>query len=145
MYDADVKDPLSGNPVLIAAVRLLFDAVAGKWSDYILAMHNHIATLEEHIYTEPADDEFSPLLWQISKRLLHAERLLKFHTLLLENVQNELVDMTGPGTMEVDWLRQNLKDFARLSSEVEESLRKPVAHMVDLVSILDGLSGISLT
>lgn len=133
MYNSDVQEPLIGNPVVIAAIRLIFDAVAGKWSDYILAMHNYIATLEEHVYSQPANDEYSPLLWSVSKRLLQAERLLKFHVLLLENVQNELLDITGAGTMDPEWLRQSLKEFTRLSSEVEESLRRPVTYMVDLV------------
>lgn len=134
MYNADVEDPLVGNPVLIAAIRLIFDAVAAKWSDYILSWLNYVAALEERIYSQPADDKYSPLLWEASKRLQQAERLLKFHVLLLENVQHELTDITGPNTMEPDWLRQNLKEFTRLSSEVEESLRKPVAQMVDLLN-----------
>lgn len=134
MYNADVEDPLVGNPVLIAAIRLIFDAVAAKWSDYILSWLNYVAALEERIYIRPADDKYSPLLWESSKRLQQAERLLKFHVLLIENVQHELTDITGPNTMEPDWLRQNLKEFSRLSSEVEESLRKPVAQMVDLVN-----------
>ncbi len=134
MRHADVYDPLIGNPVLVAVVRLIFDAVAGKWSDYILAMHNYIVSVEEVVYSQPANDRYSPLLWTISKRLLQAERLIKFHLHLVENVQNELSGITGPETVEADWLRQNIKEFARLSSEIEESLRKPVAQMVDLVS-----------
>ena len=134
MYDADVEDPLIGNPVLVAAIRLCLDAVARKWSDYILFMHNYIVSLEEVIYSQPANDTYSPLLWNVSKRLLQAERLIKFHLHLIEDVQTGLVDITGPNTMEPDWLNQNAKEFARLSSEVEESLRKPVAQMVDLVS-----------
>ena len=133
MYNADVKDPLVGNPVLVAAIRLIFDAVAGKWSDYILAMHNYIVAVEEVIYSEPANDVYSPLLWTISKRLLQAERLIKFHLHLLENVQTGLTDITGQSTMGHDWLSQSIKEFARLSIEIEESLRKPVAQMVDLV------------
>jgi len=134
MYNADVENPLVGNPVLIAAVRHIFDAVSAKWSDYILSWLNYVAALEERIYSQPADDKYSPLLWGASKRLQQAERLLKLHILLLENVQHEFIDITGPSTMEPDWLRQNRKEFARLSSEVEESLRKPVAQMVDLVN-----------
>lgn len=133
MYNSDIQEPLIGNPVVVAAIRLIFDAVAGKWSDYILAMHNYIAALEEHVYSQPANDKYSPLLWSVSKRLLQAERLLKFHVLLLENVQHELLDITGAGTMDPEWLRQSLKEFARLTSEVEESLRRPVTYMVDLV------------
>lgn len=134
MYNAEAEDPLVGNPVLVAAIRLLFDAVAAKWSDYILSWLNYVTTLEEQIYSQPANDKYSPLLWGASKRLQQAERLLKFHVLLIENVQHDLKDITGPDTMESEWLRQTLKEFTRLSSEVEESLRKPVTQMVDLVS-----------
>ena len=133
MYDADVKDPFLSSPIVVAAIRLIFHTISDKWSEYILRMQNYIVAVEETIYSQPANDKFSPLLWKLSKRLLQAERLLKFHIHLLETVQVELTDITGPGTMEPDWLRQNLKEYARLSSEVEESLRKPVAQMVDLV------------
>lgn len=134
MRYANAQDPLIGNPVLVAAVKLIFDAVAAKWSDYILSWLHYVTALEEQIYSQPANDKYSALLWGASKRLQQAERLLKFHILLLENVQHELVDIFGTDTMEPDWLRQNLKEFSRLSSEVEESLRKPVAQLVDLVS-----------
>ena len=133
MYDADVQDPLKGNAVLVAAIKLIFDAVAGKWSDYILAMHSYVVSIEEVIYSQPANDRYSPLLWSVSKTLLQAERLIRLHLHLVENVQNELTDITGPNTMDPDWLRQNIKDFARLGVEIEESLRKPVSQMVDLV------------
>ena len=134
MNDVHVKDPLSGNPVLVAVVRLVFGAVADKWSDYILTMQNYIVSVEEIIYSQPANDKYSPLLWNVSKRLLQAERLIKFHRHLIENVQHELTDITGPDTMEPDWLRSIIEEFTRLNSEIEESLRKPVAQMVDLVS-----------
>lgn len=136
MRHADIETPLVGNPVLVAALRLIFDAIARKWSYYILYMHSYVTDLEEHVYSQPADDKYSPTLWGISKRLLRAERLLKFHILLLENVQNELADITGPKTMEPEWLRQNLKEYMRLSSEIEESLKKPITQMIDLVIFL---------
>ena len=135
MYDSDVQDPLIGNAVLVSAIKLVLDAVAGKWSDYILAMHSYVVSIEEAIYSQPANDKYSPLLWSVSKTLLQAERLIRLHLHLVENVQNELADITGPGTMDPDWLRQNIKDFSRLGVEIEESLRKPVAQMVDLVSL----------
>ena len=120
-------------PILSAIIQLIFDTIAGKWSAYVLSMHNHIAALEEIIYDQPADDRRAPALWSISKQLLQAERLMKFHMLLLENVQRDLTDLTG-NSKHPDWLGQNLNEFNRLSSEVEEMLKKPVANMVDLVS-----------
>ena len=121
------------NPLLSATIRLIFDTVAEKWSDYILSMHNYVVALEEIIYDQPADDRQAPVLWSISKQILQAERLMKFHVLLLENVQRDLTDLTR-NTARPDWLGQNLSEYKRLSSEVEETLKKPVAHMVDLVS-----------
>ena len=78
--------------------------------------------------------EAASALWSISKQLLQAERLMKFHVLLLENIQRDLADFTNNATRP-DWLEENLTDFKRLSSEVEEMLKKPVANMVDLVSL----------
>ena len=120
-------------PILSATIQLIFDAIAGKWSVYVRSMHNYIAALEEIVYDQPADDRRAPALWSISKQLLQAERLMKFHVLPLENVQRDLTDFTGNATRP-DWLEENLTDSKRLSSEVEEMLKKPVANMVDLVS-----------
>ena len=138
--DLEVVD----TPLLSAIIQLIFDTITGKWSAYVLSMHNHIATLEEIIYDQPADDRRAPALWGISKQLLQAERLMKSHVLLLENVQRDLTDLTG-NTTRPNWLGQNLAEFNRLSSEVEETLKKPVANMVDLVShelltVLEGRS-----
>ena len=127
--DLEVED----TPIVSAIIQLLFDTIAGKWSAYVLSMHNHIAALEEIIYDQPADDRRAPVLWSISKQLLQAERLMKFHMLLLENVQRDLTDLIG-NSKHPDWLGQNLNEFNRLSSDVEEMLKKPVANMVDLVS-----------
>ena len=128
------------NSTLAATIHLIFDTIAGKWSDFILSMHTYIVAFEEIIYDQPADDRRAPALWRVSKQLLQAERLIKFHILLLEVVQRDLTDITG-NAKGTDWLGQNLSDFKRLSSEVEETLKKPVAHMVDLVSyrLLNGL------
>lgn len=127
--DLEVVD----TPILSAVIQLIFDTIAGKWSVYVRSMHNHIAALEEIIYDQPADDRRALALWSISKQLLKAERLMRFHVLLLENVQRDLADFTGNLTRP-DWLEENLTEFKRLSSEVEEMLKKPVANMVDLVS-----------
>lgn len=107
--------------------------VVGGGSDYILSMHNYIVGLEEIMYNQPADDGRAHALWSIPKQLLQAERLDKFHVLLLEDVQRHLTNLTG-NTMRPDWLGQNLGDFKRLSGEVEETLKQPVAQLVDLVS-----------
>ena len=128
--DLEVVD----TPILSATIQLIFDTVAEKWSVYVRSMHNHIAALEAVIYDQPADDTRAPTLWSISKRLLQAERLMKFHVLLLENIQRDLAEFTGNSTRP-DWLEENLTDFKRLSSEVEEMLKKPVTNMVDLVSL----------
>lgn len=118
----------------LAVVGLAFEAVAARWVHYILCMHNYIASLEERVYENPADDSRTSALWSVSKQLLQAERLLKFHILLLENIQNDFGGLLEEESLPTDWLRPNLDEFKRLSSEVEETLKKPTAHMVDLVS-----------
>ena len=127
------ENELSSINLALSALQLTLEAVALKWSDYIFHMHIYIASLEEQIYSQPADDRHSSGLWSVSKQLLQAERLLKFQILLLENVQNDLAQLAEPDVRTPDWLRQSLNEFTRLSSEVEETLKKPIAHMVDLV------------
>ena len=50
-----------------------------------------------------------------------------------------MANATGPNALSADWLRQELDDFKRLGGEVEETLQKPIAHMLDLVSDLLGI------
>ncbi|KAL8853301.1 MAG: hypothetical protein Q9221_001777 [Calogaya cf. arnoldii] len=118
----------------LAVVGLAFEAVAARWVHYILCMHKYIASLEEDVYENPAADSRTSALWSVSKQLLQAERLLKFHILLLENIQNDFRSLLQTDSLSADWLRPNLDEFRRLSSEVEETLQKPTAHMVDLYS-----------
>jgi len=124
------------NTLAVAALRLVFDAIADKWGDYILHMDGFVSALGEDIYTDPANDEPSSALWSISKQLLQAESLLKSHIRLLETIQSELANATGLNTLGADWLRHELDEFRRLGGEVEETLQKPIAHMLDLVSNL---------
>lgn len=134
LEDLDEQSSQSGG-LALAVVGLAFEAVAARWVHYILCMHNYIASLEERVYENPADDSRTSALWSVSKQLLQAERLLKFHILLLENIQNDFGGLLQAESALADWLRPNLDEFRRLSSEVEETLKKPTAHMVDLVSI----------
>ncbi|KAL9618538.1 MAG: hypothetical protein Q9204_008391 [Flavoplaca sp. TL-2023a] len=111
-------------------------------------MHNYIASLEESVYEKPADDSRTNAVWSVSKQLLQAERLLKFQILLLENIQNDFGSLLQAEALPVDWLRSNLDEFKRLSSEVEETLKKPTAQMVDLmyksISIRDARQSLQL-
>ncbi|KAL8844099.1 MAG: hypothetical protein Q9176_001505 [Flavoplaca citrina] len=131
LEDLDDQDSRSGR-LAFAVVGLAFEAVAAKWVHYILCMHNYIASLEESVYEKPADDSRTNAVWSVSKQLLQAERLLKFQILLLENIQNDFGSLLQAEALPVDWLRSNLDEFKRLSSEVEETLKKPTAQMVDL-------------
>lgn len=128
LYDIDNEMYFSFSPLITSTIQLVFEAVAIKWSDYIYGMHAYVSALENQIYTDPANDTHTTSVWNVSKQLLQAERLLKFHILLLENLQSDLLPNQEDG-----WLRPNLQDFRRLFSEVEETLRKPVAQMVDLI------------
>ena len=97
------------NDLAVAAIHLLFDAIAGKWSDYILRMHGFISALAEDIYDQPENDEPTSALWRVSKQLLQAERLLKSHVQLAETVQVELMIFTRH--KKLDWLHQDLEEF----------------------------------
>ncbi|CAL8579465.1 hypothetical protein XPA_005209 [Xanthoria parietina] len=147
LEDLDGHDSQSGR-LALAVVGLAFEAVAARWCHYILCMHNYIASLEERVYENPADDSRTSALWSVSKQLLQAERLLKFHILLLENIQNDFGGLLQAVPLPPDWLRLNLDEFKRLSSEVEETLKKPTAHMVDLmyksISIRDARQSLQL-
>ena len=111
------------NDLAVAAIHLLFDAIAGKWSEYILRMHGFISALAEDIYDQPANDEPTSALWRVSKQLLQAERLLISHIQLVETIQIELRYFAGPRPLDSDWLHQDLEEFKRLSDEVETSVR----------------------
>lgn len=133
LEDFDLVNQPSGNAIAFAVVQIIFEAVARKWSDFILCIDNYIAALEERTYGQPANDQWSSALWSITKQISEAERLIKFHLLLMEDIQNSLVFLVekpfGP-----DWFSQNILEFKRLSNEIDESLKKPVANMIDLVS-----------
>ncbi|KAL8909127.1 MAG: hypothetical protein Q9171_005194 [Xanthocarpia ochracea] len=145
-----LEEPHHQSPYRLAlsVVELAFESVAARWSHYILSMHNYLASLEEHVYENPADDTRTGALWSVSKQLLQAERLLRFHILLLENIQNDFKGLEQEDAMPLDWLQPNLTEFRRLSSEVEETLKKPTVHMVDLmyksISIRDARQSLQL-
>ena len=133
LEDFDLANQPSGNAIAFAIVLIIFEAIARKWSDFILCMDSYIAALEERTYSQPANDQWSSALWSITKQISEAERLIKFHLLLMEDIQNSMVFLVekpfGP-----DWLSQNILEFTRLSNEIDESLKKPAANMIDLVS-----------
>ena len=126
----DLENESLGVTLVYTAVRAVFEAVAGKWSDFIFSTSQHIITLEEDIYKQPANDERAPVLWNVSKQLM------KFHILLMENTQADFWTNTiRRCRFKPELLGQSLKDYRRLSSEVEKTLRKLVVQVVDLVSL----------
>ena len=50
LEELDLAAPSPGNPLIMATLRLIFDAVAGTRSDYIFHMHNYVTSLEEKVY-----------------------------------------------------------------------------------------------
>lgn len=100
--ESSISTITDSKTLAVAAMQLLFDAIAGKWSEYILHMHGFVSALAEDIYDEPANDEPSSVLWSVSKELLQAERLLKSHIRLLETIQSELTNATGPDALKAD-------------------------------------------
>lgn len=101
------------------------------------------------IYQNPADEAQSTALWSVSRGILQAERLLTSHLQLLETIQDRLAFLITSNSQEAtDWLRQQIEEYQRLRSNIEESLKKPSAHIIDLmyksVSIRDALQSLEL-
>ena len=138
------------HPIALAVIRLLFESVSSRWDDYILSMHKDIIALEEKIYHNPAEDAQSTALWNISRQILQAERLLTSHIQLLETIQARLAFLiTFESQQSTDWLKQNIEEYQRLGTLIEEVLKKPNQHIIDLmyksVSIRDARQSLDLS
>lgn len=136
-------------PVALAMMELVFESLSMEWDDYIYSTHRHIVALEEKIYQNPADDAQSTALWSVSREILQAERLLTSHLQLLETIQDRLAFLITFDRQEsTDWLRQIIEEYQRLRSAIEEVLKKPNAHIIDLmyksVSIRDARQSLEL-
>ena len=137
------------HPIALAVIRLLFESVSSRWDDYILSMHKDIIGLEEKIYQNPAEDAQSTALWNISRQILQAERLLTSHIQLLETLQDRLAFLiTFESQQSTDWLKQHIEEYQRLGTLIEEVLKKPNEHLIDLmyksVSIRDARQSLEL-
>ena len=137
------------HPIALAMIEMVFEAVSTEWEDYIYSTHKHIVALEEKVYQNPADDAQSTALWSVSREILQAERLLTTHLQLLETIQDRMVFLITFGRREsTDWLRQHIEEYQRRRSVIEESLKKPSAHIIDLmyksVSIRDARQSLEL-
>ena len=137
------------HPIALAVIQLLFEAVSSKWEDYILSMHKRIIALEEKIYQNPAEDAQATALWNVSRQILQAERLLMSHIQLLETVQDRLAFLiTFESQQSKDWLKQHIEEYQRLGKLIEEVLKKPNEHIIDLmyksVSIRDARQSLEL-
>ena len=71
-----------------------------------------------HDYDQPANEKLGFALWRVSKQLLRAEQVPQSHVELLETIQVDVKRFDGPRMLhEPNWLRQELKEFKRLSDE----------------------------
>lgn len=147
----DVKSSKShaDHPIALAVIQLLFEAVSSRWEDYILSMHKRIIALEEKIYQNPAEDAQATALWNVSRQILQAERLLMSHIQLLETVQDRLAFLiTFESQQSTDWLKEHIEEYQRLGTLIEEMLKKPNQHIIDLmyksVSIRDARQSLEL-
>ena len=143
------KNQAADQPSPIAVIRFLFDVIAERWGEFIISMHKQITSIEEKIYNNPADDAQSATLWSISKQTLQAQRLLGSHIQLLQRVQDRLAFLvTFDPQQSPDWLRQQIDEYQRLSSEIDGKLKQPIAHVIDLmyksVSIRDARQSLEL-
>ena len=149
LQDTNLIKHHADHPIALAMIELVFEAVSTEWEDYIYSAHRHIVALEERIYQNPADDAQSTALWSVSREILQAERLLTSHLQLLETIQDRLAFLiTFDRQDSTDWLRQQIEEYQRLKSNIEESLKKPSAHIIDLmyksVSIRDARQSLEL-
>ena len=149
LEDTNLIKHHADHPIALAMIELVFEAVSAEWEDYIYSTHRHIVALEETIYQNPADDAQSTALWSVSREILQAERLLTSHLQLLETIQDRLAFLiTFDRQDSTDWLRQQIEEYQRLKSNIEESLKKPSAHIIDLmyksVSIRDARRSLEL-
>lgn len=143
-----IKHP-ANHPIALAMIEMVFEAISTEWDEYIYSTHKHIVALEEKIYQNPADDAQSTALWSVSREILQAERLLTSHLQLLETIQDRLAFLITFDRQEsTDWLRQHIEEYQRLRSVIEEVLKKPNAHIIDLmyksVSIRDARQSLEL-
>ena len=124
----------ANHPIALAIIELVFEAVSTEWDDHINSTHREICALEERIYQNPADDAQSTALWSVSREILQAERLLTSHLQLLETIQDRLAFLITFDRQEsTDWLKQQIEEYQRLRSNIEESLKKPSAHIIYLM------------
>lgn len=149
LEDTNLIKHHADHPIALAMIELVFEAVSTEWENYIYSTHRHIVALEERIYQNPADDAQSTALWSVSRETLQAERLLTSHLQLLETIQDRLAFLiTFDPQDSTDWLRQQIEEYQRLKSNIEESLKKPSAHIIDLmyksVSIRDARQSLEL-
>lgn len=108
-------------------------AVALEWEQLLDAAWEHVSILEEKIYENPADESRAPELWKNSAHWLKYEKLMNYHTDVVENMRAYLVELDGDFSDEGAWLRNTPADFARLSGLIEEDLVKRTANLADLM------------
>lgn len=141
---ADEPEPFTVMQDVIARV---FERVLDVWNQEVAILDVQYSTLEDQIYERPSDDTHASELWAFSKRVLEMEKLVKFHSILLEEVEDSFDGFAGRAEP-TEWLEQTSKDFEQLGKAIQDDFIVPTEHMIDLmyksVSIRDARQSLEL-
>lgn len=119
--------------VMESVISSVFERVLDVWNHEVALLDVQYSTLEDQIYERPSDDTHAGELWAFSKRVLEMEKLVKFHSILLEDVEASF-DNFAERTEPTEWLEQTSKDFEQLGKAILDDFIVPTEHMIDLVN-----------
>ena len=121
----------------------IFGNVLQTWEIFIYDATQKVSKLQSQIYPDPANDMLASALWEVSKQITHAQRLLRLHMLLFETIERSFLP-AFPLFAEVPIG----KDFERIEHWLRSGLELPINQMVDLmyksISIRDAGRSIEL-
>jgi len=92
-----------------------------------------LASQEDKIYENPADESRAPELWTDSDLWLKVEKLMYIHLNVVKEMRNMTKEVAGEDPQE-GWFAPTPGEFERLASLVQEDLIKPTANLSDMVS-----------
>ncbi|KAI9726846.1 MAG: hypothetical protein M1834_001492 [Cirrosporium novae-zelandiae] len=111
----------------------VFKSIVNGWEVLLDVCYTHVGILEDRIYEEPADETRAPELWTNSSNWLKVEKIIYVHMDILNELRNNLRDITDEDEDQNTWLVGIPSDFERLKNLIEEDLIKPTANMADLM------------
>ncbi|KIX01531.1 uncharacterized protein Z518_09257 [Rhinocladiella mackenziei CBS 650.93] len=129
-----VKDrSLASVFVLQGVMTHVFEGLYQIWREQIALIHEPHATLEDHIYSHPADASRARDVWALSQRLHGMLKLVNRHSKVIETVQEDFFTL-AEWKEQGEWLGHVLDDFELLADNIRTDYLEPLEHMIDLVS-----------